>query len=111
MLDYASHQDQESNSLLILDWMISYKTINGEIEQFNIDQISEIAIRTTDQGPFQEDFFWVINVSEKEIIIPQSVQGTDQLLVRMQKLENFDNNQFIEATLSTTNANFLCFKK
>jgi hypothetical protein len=44
-------------------------------------------------------------------LVPQSSDGSNQLLKRLQQLPNFDHEAVIKAMTSTDNAKFMCWKK
>ncbi len=76
--------------------------------------LTEVSIRTTDEGPFSEDVFWLFydGGDEPSIILPGSAPGNDELLVELQRrLPGFDNETFIDAMGSTSSAQFVLWKK
>ena len=74
-------------------------------------ELNEVSIITTDQGPYVEDVFWVLQVLETACIIPSSASGIDKLIERLQELPNFDNLRVIEAMGSAENNRFLVWSK
>ncbi|MEO5713236.1 MAG: hypothetical protein ABIT37_07080 [Luteolibacter sp.] len=84
----------------------------GEIQHIRWDELDEVGIVTTDEGPFVEDvFFMLLSVDKKGCAIPQSAEGNKVLLTRLQMLPGFDNNALIEAMGCTSNQNFRLWKK
>jgi hypothetical protein len=77
------------------------------------DDLVEVAIVTTDEGPIADDLFWVLLSSDHKTgcSIPQGIEGEKELLSRLQALPGFDNGEVIKAATSTTNARFVCWKK
>ena len=59
--------------------------------------ISAVEIVTTDEGPMTEDVFWVLHGPQSSLSIPQTADGTDDLLERLQRLPGFDNEALITA--------------
>ena len=55
-----------------------------------MNNLNEIKIVTTDEGPFVADVFWVLNDNNSGCIIPQGSEGEEQLLESLQKLSNFN---------------------
>ncbi len=77
------------------------------------DDLSEVGIVTTDEGPFQEDVYFMLlgPNQEKGCAIPQGAEGSQQLFERLQKLPDFDHDAAIRAMGSTSNNRFVCWKK
>lgn len=76
-----------------------------------IEELDEIGVETTDQGPFVEDVFWILKRGRMRIRIgaPHSIFET--LMERFGSLEGFDWRPFIEAQSCTDNRYFLCWKR
>lgn len=70
-----------------------------------------VLIETTDQGPFQNDVFWVLVGERGRCVVPQEAEGSQQLLARLQLLAGFDNQAVIEAMGSAENRTFVCWRK
>ena len=69
----------------------------------------EVAIETSDQGPWVEDVHFVLVPRAGEPLeIPQFL-GTE-LLDRLQRLPGFDNEQVIQAMMCTSDARFVCWR-
>ena len=73
----------------------------------------EVGMLTTDEGPFQEDVFFLLVASDGKsgCAVPQSSDGCDRLLERLQQLPGFDNEALIKAMGSSSNAKFVCWKR
>ncbi|MFH1981940.1 MAG: hypothetical protein ABIL58_08845 [Pseudomonadota bacterium] len=86
---------------------------DGAEETIRWDELHEVGILTTDEGPTQEDvFFFLIAADGKSgCVVPQFSHGCDQLLERLQQLPGFDNQVVIEAMGSTGNAKFVCWRR
>jgi hypothetical protein len=91
---------------------VSFYHPEGEIQSIRWDELDEVGIVTTDEGPFVEDvFFMLLSNDKKGCAIPQSADGNEPLLTRLQMLPGFDNNALIEAMGCTSNQNFRLWKK
>ena len=90
---------------LILEW----KYRNKEDNIFLFKDLKKATIITTDEGPFEEDVFWLL-LFKIIIMIPQCA-GTDKLLERLQKLPGFDNENVIKAMTCSKNDSFLVWEK
>lgn len=75
------------------------------------EQINEIAVITTDEGPFVDDVFLVLSGGDKEIKIPQEAENFEALFDVFKKFEGFNFEAFIEAMSSTENAKFVCWRR
>lgn len=75
------------------------------------EQINEIAVVTTDEGPFVDDVFLVLSGGDKEIKIPQEAENFEALFDVFKKFEGFNFEAFIEAMSSTENAKFVCWRR
>lgn len=75
------------------------------------DEILEILVETNDQGPFADDVFFVLVTRDVEIKIPHSDSNAEELFMRLQNFEGFDDEVFIEAISSAENKRFVCWKK
>src|SRR4051812_19960046 len=68
-----------------------------------IDDLDEIGIETTDQGPFVEDVFWILKQGTMRIRIGEPHPIFQKLTERFGSLEGFDCRPFIEAMSCTDN--------
>jgi hypothetical protein len=86
---------------------------DGVEEVIRWDDLHEVGILTTDKGPWQEDVFFLLIASDGKsgCAVPQSSDGSKQLLKRLQQLPGFDNEAVIKAMGSTSNAKFVCWKR
>jgi len=73
--------------------------------------IIEIKIVTTDQGPWLPDVFWVLKAPNITITVEGDAPFFSFLLVQLQRINGFDNDQVIKAMQSTDWAEFIAFKK
>lgn len=84
---------------------------NGKTESVRWDELQSVAIVTTGDGPWAEDVFWVLKGKTGGCAVPQGVQGSTELLKRLQELPGFRNEALIEAMGSTSNARFICWER
>ena len=86
---------------------------DGVEERIRWDELHEVGILTTDEGPIQEDVFFLLIASDGKsgCVVPQGAEGCGHLLKRLQKLPGFDNEAVIRAMGSTSNGKFLCWKR
>lgn len=86
---------------------------DGVEESVRWDDLAEVGIITTSEGPWSEDVFWVLIASDGKsgCAVPQGAEGSDALLEALQKLHGFDNEAVIKAMGSTADAKFTCWKR
>lgn len=84
---------------------------DGKLEVVRWDDLQEVSIITTDEGPFVDDVFWVLSGSSSGCLAPSEAVGTKDLLPKLQQLPGFDNDAVIQAMGSTSNAKFLCWRR
>jgi hypothetical protein len=88
--------------------------VAGEVkEQIHWKDIVEIRIVTTDEGPYQEDVFFVLAGDEgKGCLVPHDAAVRTKLLQELQtRFVTLDDKMVIEAMGSTSNNSFLLWKK
>jgi hypothetical protein len=76
-----------------------------------IDELDEIGVETTDQGPLVEDVFWILKRGTMRIRIGEPHPVFEMLMERFGSLEGFDWKPFIEAQSCTDNRYFRCWKR
>jgi len=84
---------------------------SGKTETVRWDELQEVFILTTDEGPMADDVFWMLCDKDGGCAIPSEAEGTKELLVRLQQLPDFDNEAVIKAMGSTCNAKFICWRQ
>jgi len=88
--------------------------VDGPVrEQIKWDEVVEIRIITTDEGPFREDvFFALVGTNGKGCLVPHDAAARTKLLEELQvRFAGLDNETVIKALGSTSNDNFLVWKK
>ena len=80
----------------------------GKTERVSWKELTEVSIFTTSDGPFGDDFFWMLRGRDGGCIVPGPIAG--DLMGRLQRLPRFDNAQAVRAAGSTSEAHFLCWK-
>jgi hypothetical protein len=80
------------------------------IEHVRWAQLINVTIATTDEGPFVEDFFWLLREADGSgCAISGGQAEASGLLEKLQKLPRFNNEAVIVASGSTSNALFVCW--
>jgi hypothetical protein len=84
----------------------------GKVEEVSWDDLQEVGVLTTGDGPFGEDFLFVlVGRNGTGCVIPQGAPESPALLERLQRLPGFDNEALIQATCSTDEAKFVCWRR
>lgn len=76
-----------------------------------IDELDEIGVQTTDQGPFIEDVFWLLKRGQMRIRIGDPHPVFKELMDGFSALEDFDWELFANAMCCTENRYFVCWKR
>ena len=84
---------------------------DGHKEEVTWKELSKIEIHTNDLGPFVEDVYWVLHGNERGCVIPQGAPDSGKLLDKLQKLENFNNEKFINSMSCTENNQFIVWER
>ena len=82
---------------------------DGRTETIRWEDLQEVRIVTTDEGPFCDDVYWVLTGESSALLLPSESVGMDRLLARLQELAGFDNQAVIDAMGSVDNAQFVCW--
>lgn len=87
---------------------VRYEMPDGTIQSITWDEVEEIGVVRTDEGPVSDDLFFTLTSAnrEKGCAIPQSAAGMDALIVHLEDLPGFNNIALGQAMGSTTNAVF-----
>jgi hypothetical protein len=91
----------------------------GVIELVNRDapirlrlaDLDEVSILTTDEGPLNDDVFWVLRAGREKLVVPWWVEGAERVLPLLQTLDGFDNEAVIEASSSVEPAVFSAWRR
>lgn len=77
----------------------------GTLQMLTWAELGNVAVLTTDAGPFEPDLFWILTNRDggRSIAVPMGARGESALLGAMQaRLPGFDNMAVIEAMSSIT---------
>ena len=84
---------------------------DGGSERVRWEDLREVVIVTTDEGPFVDDVFWMLVGDHGGCAVPSESTGFEALMGRLQRLPGFDNDAVIRAMMSTDNASFVCWRR
>jgi hypothetical protein len=84
----------------------------GKVEQVVWDDLLEVSVLTTSDGPFTEDVFFVlVGRNNTGCVVPQSAPESETLMQRLGRLPGFDYEPAIRAMSSTQDAKFVCWRR
>ncbi|SMC29436.1 hypothetical protein SAMN02745857_03834 [Andreprevotia lacus DSM 23236] len=84
---------------------------NGEVHTVHWNELAEVSIVTTDDGPLADDVFWVLSGERERCVVPGSAEVIGRLLRRLQALPGFRNDAVIDAMGSSGRARFVCWQR
>ena len=88
------------------------KLADGTEESVTWENLAEVAIRTTPEGPWKEDvFFLLVAAGGGGCAVPAGHPSADDLMNRLQSLPDFDNDAFIEAMTTIEDGLFVIWQK
>src|SRR5262245_54625033 len=94
------------------DHGVCRRLADGTGEQGAWDDLVEVSVLTTSDGPFSEDVFFLLEASDgRGCVIPHGAPESSVLLERLQRLPGFDNKAFIQAMSSAEDARFICWRR
>ena len=104
--------EPEPHRVIITENQIILESIGSYKYEIEKNHITEIFIRTNDRGPFFEDFFYILNVQDKQsYTIPQSFENSDALFTYIIGLPTANRIKMTAATRSTENSVFDIWRK
>ena len=92
---------------------LTYYRPSDDPQSIKWNELYEVGIVTTDEGPYNEDvYLLLLGITLKDgCVIPHGADAFDILLERLQKLENFNNEELVNALSCTRNNKFVLWKK
>ncbi|NKY86411.1 hypothetical protein [Nocardia veterana] len=94
----------------ITDRFVRRTLDNGRIEEVTWQELAEVRIITTADGPFADDVFFVlIGARGNGCVVPHSA-ADNEFLGRLQKLPGFDNAKVIDAMGTVGDRQFLVWR-
>lgn len=81
---------------------------SGAIEEIRWENLTEVTVRTTSEGPYADDVYWLLQGTLGGVAVPSN--RAPNLLKRLQRLPDFDNLAVVNAMGSTEDAWFPCWR-
>lgn len=108
---YVYEKEMLGNSIAFDSEKILSRQASGSEKIILWDKMTSIKIITTNQGPYKNDVFWVIESKNDRIVFSMGTEGEEAFLSKAQKLEGFNNKVFIDAMSCADNNEFYCWQK
>ncbi|HYP21944.1 MAG TPA: hypothetical protein VEV43_00050 [Actinomycetota bacterium] len=96
--------------VVVRDDAVTVKVRGRRAQRLEWSRLAEVAVRTTPNGPWQEDVFFLLGDDAGSGIVVPHLEAAD-LLPYLQRLPGFDNGALIEAMGSAEDANFVCWRR
>lgn len=101
-----------TTSITIDDDGVRRQLADGTEESVTWAKLKEVAIRTTPEGPWKEDtFFLLVSEGGGGCAVPAGDPSADDLMTRLQTLPNFDNDAFVEAMTTIEDGLFVIWQR
>jgi hypothetical protein len=101
-----------TTSITIDDEGVRRQLADGTEESVTWAKLKEVAIRTTPEGPWKEDvFFLLVAEGGGGCAVPAGDPSADALMSRLQSLPNFDNDAFVEAMTTIEDGFFVVWQR
>jgi hypothetical protein len=106
------HRRRQRARIVLDDLGVTQHWPEGVVETISWSDLREVRVYTTDKGPWAEDvFFSLLGPDDASVVVPQEAEGSQALVERLIKLPGFDERLFIEAMGSTSNREFICWRR
>lgn len=103
---------QTSAPIVVDDAGVRRELADGSTESVSWDELKEVAIRTTPDGPWNEDaFFLLVGQDGGGCAVPSRHPAADDLMEHLQTLPDFDDERFVEAMTSLEDSLFVCWQR
>jgi len=84
---------------------------DGTVEELSWSNLKKVVIVTTDEGPYWEDLYFVLDADPGGTIVSHEWATRIHLLNELEKLPGFNWESFIQAMGSTENSSFVCWER
>jgi len=82
-----------------------------DVQRIRLEAIQRIAVQTNDSGPFGSDVIWLVSDGDSTISFPMGAKGESDVLGAFQKIDGFDNLEFINSMSSVENNVFILLNR
>lgn len=107
----ASDSPQVCVSVKLNEDSLIATLLTGQELKLSFADFDRVAVRTTDEGDWTPDVFWIVSAGQYTCLIPQGITGEADLFNHLIRLPGFDKETMISAISSTENSEFECWKR
>lgn len=107
----SKKQPEDYYEITISKEYVKVEHPNRKTEQIKWNDIEEIAIITTDEGPFLPDVWLILTGKTKGCSLPLGAPKFDDVYNAISKFEGFNFEEFIKSMGSAENKRFELWKK
>ncbi|MBT5018073.1 MAG: hypothetical protein HON04_04960 [Planctomicrobium sp.] len=100
----------EYGRVLVSQTEIVYRTSHSDTA-VSITELVQISIRTTPEGPFVEDVYFVLKGASTTLTFPQQANGVGEFVELLTELPGFNSEAFLATMSCTSDHEFLCWKR
>jgi len=113
LLQGDKNQNTTNLNIIVDKNGVRINRLNGKTEEIKWDEIGEVSIITTSDGPFTDDVYLCLHSTDDKTgcAIPSTVNGYNEVYDIVSKYEGFDFKTVIEAMSCATDAKFTLWKK
>lgn len=88
---------------------VVFEGADGRREGIVWRELRAVTVITTDEGPWRDDVFWLLEGAEGGCVVPSEAEGMPEFLERLQRLPGFNNQTVIAAMGCAQNGRFACW--
>lgn len=112
-LPFKSYQSDSPATVEFDDLQVRCDWPEDESTSMRWDEISTVTLVTTDEGPWIEDVYWILeDGNADQIVIPHGASGHEEFLAEMQRrFPGFNDDAVIQAMGTTSNDTFLVWSR
>ena len=99
------------NKVQAVNKLMNYNEINILLPLGQWDQVIEIFVLTTDNGPWECDVWLCLSSKSTGCLIPAEAENYDLVFDQLSRFKGFDYQSYINAMSSATNNRFVCWTR
>lgn len=90
---------------------IVHRRADGSEVRIAWQELDAVSLEATDQGPFKDDLFWILESATARHVVPGETKGVTDLLRVLRRLPGFDPEALIDATASLEPRTVTCWRR
>ena len=107
----SARQPESTFVVSITESEVSVQRPDGVIEKVSWDDLQQVDLLNTGDGPWLPDVFWVLHGRSNGCAIPWGATGDVELLRRLQELPGFDNQVILSSAATTSERSRTCWRR